>query len=114
VGRASPSRYASHPLQLDAAEYLSRLRDPALVAGTACRGGSASVGLGAHRRRAGRCGFDRTQAIAFLRRELTHRDLWICVRALEALNRLTGQSLAFDFRVPSERRRAVEAFAATP
>jgi hypothetical protein len=51
--------------------------------------------------------------IAFLKRELNHRDLWICVRALEALNKLTGQSLVFDFRIPSERKRAIEAFAAT-
>ena len=57
--------------------------------------------------------FDRAEAIALLKRELNHRDLWICAAALAALNELTGQSLVFDFKVPPERKRAVEAFAAT-
>ena len=71
---------------------------------------SAWVRIGAAR---GVAEFERPQAIAFLKRELNHRDLWICVSALGALNKLTGQSLVFDFRVPSERKRAIDAFAAT-
>jgi HEAT repeat protein len=104
---------ASYPLQLEAAEYLSQLKDrrwlPALRAAAAAHP-SAWVRLGAAR---GVAEFEPAEAIAFLARELNHRDLWICVRALEALNTLTGQSLAFDFRVPSERARAVDAFAVT-
>lgn len=104
---------ASYPLQLEAAEYLSQLKDRRLLPllrDAAAAHPSAWARIAAAR---GVAEFDRPQAIAFLKRELNHRDLWICVAALETLNKLTGQSLVFDFRIPSERKRAIEAFAAT-
>ena len=81
---------APYPLQEEAAEYLSQLKDrrwlPVLRAAAAAHP-SAWVRIGAAR---GVAEFERPQAIAFLKRELNHRDLWICVSALEALNKLTG------------------------
>jgi len=103
-----------HPLQREAAEYLGGLKDrrwlSALRAAAAAHP-SAWVRISAAR---GVAEFNRAEAIALLKRELNHRDLWICAAALAALNELTQQSLVFDFKVPPERKRAVDAFAATP
>jgi hypothetical protein len=99
-------------LQFEAAEYLSRLKDRRwlpLLRDAAATHPSAWARVAAAR---GVAQFDRTQALAFLKWELNHRDLWICAAAVGALNKLTGQSLAFDFRIPSERNRAINAFAA--
>jgi hypothetical protein len=104
---------APYPLQLEAAEYLARLRDrrwlPTLRAAAA---GHPSAWARVYAAR-GVADFDRAEAVAFLKRELNNRDLWICAAAVEALNRLTGQRATFDFRIPSERTRAIDAFAAT-
>jgi HEAT repeat protein len=54
--------------------------------------------------------FDPQAARALLRRELGNRQIRACLLAAGALNRVTRQVLEFDFRLPSERQRAVGAY----
>jgi hypothetical protein len=54
--------------------------------------------------------FERVEGIALLRRELNHRSGDAFSSAVDALNALTGQYLDFDFTLPKERQRAIEAY----